>query len=166
MKTRFCLQFLLTLLVKNSVCKKCKQIIYKLIYFAYTGSILEVNNPASFSPSFRPLRARLSSVHGAELFPGFNYASPCKAPLLVFLPYRFPKLSLESQQNHRVSLRLSSPRRSPFLRSFTVAPVGQAPRSVVPPFNTVLLFPGIYRKRRPSTVSIFLPSYKIHSTPA
>ena len=64
------------------------------------------NNPASFSPSFRPLRGLHSSVHGAVLFPRFYLAHFCKVPPSAFLPHRFPS-SLSEENKNDVSLSVS-----------------------------------------------------------
>jgi hypothetical protein len=109
------------------------------------------NNTASFSPSFRPLRGLHSSVHGAVLSPRFYLAHYCKVPLSAFLALRFPS-SLSKENKNNVSLSVTRLLVAyPPLSSLSVAPVGLAPRSLVPPIDTLFLFPGIYRNQRRST---------------
>ena len=42
----------------------------------------------------------------------------------------------------------------------SVAPVGLAPRTLVPPFGTLFLFPGVYRHRRRSSNTGNFPAYR------
>ena len=93
---------------------------------------VRVNNPASFTPSLRPLRGLRFFVHGAGLFPRFFYALFCKAPPAALLAQRFP-VSLSKEKKITC---------------------------LSPSLGTLFLFPGIYRHRRHYSNQGSIPAYR------